>query len=221
MAGRIVEPVSPQSNTTELSPRKENLQMRFTLVSQFIISPLLGVAAAVLPALAWSQAAPRPDSPSPAGAAAAVQGEPWLVTTLYEFYGAKEREPSKRERKQSVVCARNGSIDVVSAANAELPADYKDQCWVSDRRAEPARQQIKYACKDGTTAEAATRREQDGSFGSQIVMNVPDKGAISITRTMRKVAGVCDPDKAVLNIPAPPKTPSAEPPRSPPAPTGR
>jgi len=195
--------------------------MRFTLVARFIISPLLGAAAAGLPALASAQAAAGTGSSPPAGAAAAVQGEPWLVTTLYEFYGAKEREPSKRERKQSVVCARNGSIDVVSAANAELPADYKDQCWVSDRRAEPTRQQVKYACKDGTTAEAATRREQDGSFGSQIVMNVPDKGAISITRTMRKVAGVCDPDKAVLNIPAPPKTPSAEPPRSPPAPTGR
>ncbi len=206
---------------TEVSPRKESLQMRFTLVARYIIGPLLGAAAAGLPVLASAQAAAGTGSPPAAGAAAAAQGEPWLVTTLYEFYGAKEREPSKRERKQSVVCARNGSIDVVSAANAELPADYKDQCWVSDRRAEPARQQIKYACKDGTTAEAATRREPDGSFGSQIVMNVPDKGAISITRTMRKVTGVCDPEKAVLSIPAPPKTPPAEPPKTPTAPPGR
>ena len=36
------------------------------------------------------------------------------------------------------------------------------------------------------------RREADGSYGSQMVVNIPEKGAISITRTMRKVPGTCD-----------------------------
>lgn len=139
-----------------------------------------------------------------------VKGEPWHLIATYEYYGAKDREASKRDRKESVICVPSGSMDVSSAANSELPAEFKGKCWVADKRAEPKRQQIKYACKNGTTAEAATRQEAEYSFGSQIVINVPEKGAISITRSLRRLSGVCDAEKAVLTAPAAPKPPLAK-----------
>lgn len=141
-------------------------------------------------------------------AAAGAKGEPWLSTTVSEYYGAKDREPSKRDRKQSVVCVAGGAPELTAATKAVLPPEFKDECWIKDSRDEPSRQQIKYGCKSGASAEAVTRREADGSFGSQIVVNIPEKGAISITRTMRKVPGTCDSNKAELLVPTPPPKPT-------------
>lgn len=143
-----------------------------------------------------------------AGAAADFKGEPWLSTTVSEYYGAKDREPSKRDRKQSIVCVTGGVPEVTAATKAVLPADIKDECWIKESRDETTRQQVKYGCKSGASAEAVTRREADGSVGSQMVVNIPEKGAISITRTMRKVPGTCDSNKADLLIPTPPPKPA-------------
>jgi hypothetical protein len=74
-----------------------------------------------------------------------------------------------------------------------LPDELTSKCWLSDKRTEALRQQTKYACNDGVSAEVATRQEADGSLGSQVVVNSPEKGGISVTRSMRRVAGACDP----------------------------
>ena len=97
---------------------------------------------------------------------------------------------------------------MAKAAEIKLPNEYRGKCWIASQRAEPMRQQVKYACSDSTTAETATRQNPDGSFGSQIVVNVPEKGGISITRTMRKAPGKCDLSK-IAPVPAePPPVPN-------------
>ena len=148
-----------------------------------------------------------PLRPMPVG-----NGELWNVTIVQEFFGLRDREPSKTERQQNLICYARGSVGVTSAADAELPADLKDKCWLSDKRTEPSRQQTKYACNDGMSAEVATRKEADGSFGSQVVINIPEKGGISVTRTMRRVAGACDPARKAPMLPGrvvPPMAPIA------------
>ena len=148
--------------------------------------------------------------PLPPAAGPGVAGELWSVTTLQEFYGRGDREPSKRDRQQNLVCYARGAVGVGSAANAELPNELKDKCWLSDKRTEPLRQQTKYACNDGMSAEVATRQEADGSYGSQVVVNMPEQGGISVTRTMRRMPGVCDASIKAPNPPAQP-TPPAKP----------
>lgn len=151
---------------------------------------------------------PLPPAPRPA-----ATGELWSVTTVQEIYGPRDREPSKRDRKQSLVCHARGTVSVNSAANAELPDELKSNCWLSDKRTEALREQTKYACKDGMSAEVATRQEADGSLGSQVVVNSPEKGGISVTRTMRRVAGACDPTiKPPVSpaLPVPPAKPSID-----------
>lgn len=145
------------------------------------------------------------------GAGSDAKGEPWTATTIYEYYGARDREPAKRERKQTMICAAPGKFDSSNAANAELPPEYKNNCWVNDKRVEMTRQQIKYTCKDGTTLEAVTRRDSDSSFGSQIVANVPKQGAVSITRSFRRAPGTCDVTKALPEVPVPSPAPAAPP----------
>lgn len=154
-----------------------------------------------------------PAAPVATGVAA---GELWTVTTLQEFYGKADREPSRRERQQNLLCYARGAVGVNSAANAELPDALKDKCWLSDKRTEALRQQTKYACNDGMSAEVATRQNSDGSYGSKVVVNMPEKGGISVTRTMRRMAGACDPSKKAPGPPVqpvPPATPSIDTPQ--------
>jgi hypothetical protein len=168
------------------------------------------VACLLLPVLASAGTASfaqfaKDQWPLPRMAGPAASGELWSVTTLQEFQGTANREPSKRDRQQNLLCYARGTVNVNTAARAELPDELKDKCWLSDQRTEPHRQQTKYACNDGMSAEVATRQEADGSFGSQVVVNLPDKGGISVTRTMRRVPGACDPS---VKAPIPPVTPA-------------
>lgn len=166
--------------------------------------------------------APKSEVSSPVIVVPAGGGELWNVTVVQEFYGLRDREPAKRDRQQQMICYARGAVGVNSAADAQLPADLKDKCWLSDKRTEPSRQQTKYACNDGMSAEVATRKEADGSFGSQVVVNIPEKGGISITRTMRRVPGACDPAYKGPPLPVPPRPPGlpgrVEPPMAPIAP---
>ena len=138
-----------------------------------------------------------------------VVGELWRVTTRQEIYGPRDKEPSKRDWQENLVCYPRGVVSMNSAANADLPAELKDKCWLSDQRSEPHRQQTKYACNDGMSAEVATRREVDGSFGSQVVVSIPEKGGIFVTRTMRRVPGGCDPSVKAPETPVQPVPPPA------------
>ncbi len=155
------------------------------------------------PTVSFAQFA-QSTGPLPPATRPVAAGELWSVTTVREFHGLKDREPSKRDRQQNLVCYPRGTVSANSTANAELPDELKSKCWLSDKRTEALREQTKYACKDGMSAEVATRQEADGSLGSQVVVNSPEKGGISVTRTMRRVAGVCDP---TIKSPGPPAQP--------------
>lgn len=140
--------------------------------------------------------------------APAPASERWEVKTLVEYYGPKDRAPSKTNRETKTVCLKAGSVDMSAALNTELPAHLGRGCHVGEKRAEENRQQIKFACSNGATAEAATRREIDGSFSSQIVANLPQEWAISIQRNVRRVVGDCDPAIALPAAPEPPLPPA-------------
>ena len=143
----------------------------------------------------------------PSPAAVRTPGELWSVSTVQEFVSPKDRPPSKPERQQFAVCYPRGTVTLSSSASVELPEELKGKCWLADQRTEARRQQTKFACNDGISAEVVTRQETDGSFGSQYVVNFPEKGGVSVTRTMRRMQGVCD---AAVK-PAKPANPTAPP----------
>lgn len=152
--------------------------------------------------MAQSFAAPAPAAPA--------AGERWEVRTLVEYYGPKDRAPSKANRETKTVCLKAGTVDLSSALNTELPANIGRGCHLGDKRSEENRAQIKFVCANGATAEAATRRESDGSFSSQIVANLPQEWAISIQRNVRRLGGTCDPAlqaPTASDPPLPPATP--------------
>ncbi len=137
----------------------------------------------------------RVEAPRPA-----AKGEPWTAITLYENVAAGDSQPTRR-RTQRDVCVAPGKFASSNATSTDLPDEYRESCWVEDKRAERNRRQVKYACKDGMTAEAVVRREADGSFGSKFVINTPGKGGIAITRTFRRAFGVCDLSKVSQEVP--------------------
>ncbi len=172
-----------------------------------------GAAALALAAVSTFGAAafaqsPKEQNAAPVDSRPPQAGELWSVSTVQEIYGPRDREPTKTDRLQHMICFGSGKVDINSAANADLPPELKDKCWLSDKRSDANRQQTKYACNDGTSAEVATRKEADGSYGSQVVVNVPEKGGIAVTRTMRRMPGGCDPSKLTANPPAPPASPA-------------
>ena len=144
---------------------------------------------------------------APSPAAVRTPGELWSVSTVQEFVGQKDRPPAKPERQQFAVCYPRGAVSLSTSASVELPEELKSKCWLADQRTEPRRQQTKYACNDGISAEVATLQEADGSFGSQYVVNFPEKGGVSVTRTMRRMQVVCDASVK----PAKPAIPAAPP----------
>ena len=90
-------------------------------------------------------------------------------------------------------CAiRVGQSRSARRRRAELPEELKSKCGLADQRTEARWQQTKYACNDGISTEVATRQVADGSFGSQYVVNFPETGGIAVTRTLRRMPGVCD-----------------------------
>ena len=141
----------------------------------------------------------RTESPRPGAA-----GEPWTALTLYEYVNAGDSQPHTRNRTQRAVCVVPGKFSLSNATSTDLPDEYRERCWVNDERTERNRAQVKYACNDGMTAEAATRRETDGSFSSKFVINIPGKGGVAVTRTFRRTAGVCDLSKVSPEVPISP-----------------
>jgi hypothetical protein len=127
-------------------------------------------------------------------------GERWDVVTLYEFYGTKDREPSRRERKQATACLPARQLAPVDALSADVPAALRNKCWQKEKRAEENRAQVKYGCSDGSSIEAVVRRESANVQGSQLAINIAGQGAISITRQMKRVEG------AQCNIALPPES---------------
>lgn len=170
------------------------------------IRAFTGIAAAMMASWAVAANAQAADAPAPASPAA---GERWEVKTLVEYYGPKDRVPSKANRETKTVCLKAGTVNLSAALNTELPANIGRGCHLNDRRSEENRQQVKFVCSNGATAEAATRRENDGSFSSQIVANLPQEWAISIQRNVRKLGGSCDPALQPPTASDPPQPPAA------------
>lgn len=164
-------------------------------------SRVMAVCTSVTVTVAAGAMVPGAVEPAKAG------GEQWEVTTLVEYYGPKDRTPSRTNRETRTLCLKPGSVDMSAELNTELPADMARRCQLGEKRADDKRQQVKFVCNSGATAEAATRREADGSFSSQIVANVPQEWAVSIVRNVRRVAGSCDPAIATPPQPVPPATP--------------
>ncbi len=153
--------------------------------------------------LTLTAGAQPPDAARPAAAG----GEQWEVTTLVEYYGPKDRTPSRTNRETRTVCLKPGSLDLSAELMTELPPEMVRRCHLGEKRADGNRQQLKFVCNNGASAEAATRRETDGSFSSQIVANLPQEWAVSILRNVRPVAGACNSAIASPPQPAPPAPP--------------
>ena len=177
-------------------PRTARLSLVFALAMPFAMAATESIAQSTI-----GQAPLKP--------AARVPGELWSVSTLQQFVGRNDLPPAPPERQQFAVCYPRGAVDINHAANAELPEALKERCWLADQRTEVRRQQTKYACSDGISAEVVTRQEPDGSFGSQYVVNYPEKGGVSVTRTMRRIPGVCDASVKTPVTPAPAALPPA------------
>jgi hypothetical protein len=137
---------------------------------------------------AFAQAADQ--TTAPAAPALLAPGERWDVVTLFEYYGKQDREPSRRERKTATVCLPAKQLTPVEVIDADLPKSLHRKCWQKDKRAEQNRAQVKYACSDGSSIEAVVRRESADVQGSQIAINIAGEGAISITRQLKRTAGV-------------------------------
>lgn len=163
-------------------------------------------AAGLMASLAMAVNAQAGAAPAPAPP---ESGERWEVKTLVEYYGPKDRVPSKSNRETRTVCLKAGSVDLSAALNTELQANIGRGCHLGDKRSEENRAQIKFVCANGATAEAATRRESDGSFSSQIVANLPQEWAISIQRNVRRLGGSCDPALQPPTASDPPQPPAA------------
>lgn len=134
--------------------------------------------------------------------APAADGEPrgiWETTLKIESFGPRDTLPAKSATRVERECAnvRDKDAEALLKRSDELGA-LKGKCWITDSRKEPNRSQVKMTCSDGTTAEAATRTDPDGSLGYMVVFNIPDQGALSITARSKKIAEVCTPEGTQL-----------------------
>ncbi|MBL8521931.1 MAG: hypothetical protein JNK75_14840 [Betaproteobacteria bacterium] len=160
-------------------------------------------SALLVAAQAGTALATSPPPPAPADPA---MGERWRTATLFEYFGAQDRQPSRKERKSGEACLPVRQLAPVDSLTTDLPPGLKGKCWQKDKRAEEHRAQVKFACSDGSSVEAVVRRESPDVQGSQVVVNIVGQGAVSITRQMTRVPGAtCKLDPR----PAPPATTGA------------
>ncbi|MDX2219473.1 MAG: hypothetical protein SF172_10655 [Burkholderiales bacterium] len=159
---------------------------------------LLAVMIAALPASLTAQA--------PAGSGAAPSSFAlWETVSRIERYGPRDREPKveRRVEKQCLGPQQRTADELLQ--REDMMKRLNTQCWVSEKREDAGRSQMKWACKDGTTAEIATRQPAPNRIGYQVVFNIPQQGALSITAESMKISDTCEP--AQFPTPAPPQQP--------------
>lgn len=128
----------------------------------------------------------------------------WETVFRVERYGPRDREP-KVERRVEKRCLGPQERSGEAVMNREEAMKRLGaQCWVSAKRAEADRSQVKWACKDGSTAEIATRQPAPNRIGYQMVFNIPQQGALSITAESMQVADTCEPGPPPPAQPVPP-----------------
>jgi hypothetical protein len=117
----------------------------------------------------------------------------WETTITTETYGPRDKTPArvnKRVAKECVAPSDNDAEDLLG--KPESVERLQGKCWKSASRQEPGKSQVKMTCVDGTTAEAVSRTEPDGSRGFMLVFNVPQQGAMSMTGVSKKISDNCD-----------------------------
>ncbi len=127
-----------------------------------------------------------------AAAADAPQQGIWETSLKIENYGPRDHLPSKTATRVERACAtaRDREAEELLKRGDQL-GSLNGKCWISESRKDANRAQVKMTCADGSTAEAATRTEPDGSFGYMLVFNIPEQGALAVTATSKKIADVC------------------------------
>ena len=117
----------------------------------------------------------------------------WETTITTESYGPRDRAPARtttRVAKECVTASDNDAEGLLG--KPENMERLQGKCWKSGSRHEPGKTQVKMTCVDGTTAEAVSRTEPDGSRGFMLVFNVPQQGAMSMTGVSKKISDSCD-----------------------------
>jgi hypothetical protein len=164
---------------------------------------IFAVCFCMVPALALAQTAEKP-------AAAPTGYTLWETVSRSERYGPRDRTPAKVETQtfQRCLAPRQVTADELMK-NEALMLKLKGNCWITSKREEADRNQVKWACHSGVTAEIATRQPAPNRLGYMLVFNIPNEGAVSVTAESMQVADTCDPTKpppARPNPPVPPKT---------------
>lgn len=144
----------------------------------------------------------------PGGAAQPSSFSLWETVTKIERYGPRDREPKVERRVEKRCLGPQERSAEEMLKREEMMKRLGTQCWVSGKREEAGRSQVKWACNDGTTAEIATRQPAPNRIGYQVVFNIPQQGALSITAESMRVADTCEPGQAPPQQPAPPPTPA-------------
>jgi hypothetical protein len=117
----------------------------------------------------------------------------WETTITTETYGPRDRAPARITTQVEKECVMANDKDADKLlGKPENVERLKGKCWESGSRQEPGKVQVKMTCADGTTAEAVSRTEPDGSRGFMLVFNVPQQGALSMTGVSKKISDTCD-----------------------------
>lgn len=136
----------------------------------------------------------------------------WENVIKIERYGPRDRQPAATERKINRLCLRPQDRTAQALMNQEDALKrLKGACWITQDRKEADRTQVKWACKDGTTAEVATRQPSPNRIGYMVVFNIPNEGALSIQAEAIRIADVCEPGTLPPPVPATPAPPAKPP----------
>ena len=122
-------------------------------------------------------------------------GQPglWETTITTVSYGPRDKVPASTTTRVTMECFRANEMDADELLGKPESAErLKGSCWKSGSRRETGKSQVKMTCVDGTTAEAVTKIESDGSRGFMLVFNVPQQGATSMTGVSKKISDSCD-----------------------------
>jgi hypothetical protein len=150
----------------------------------------------------WAQDAPKT-------AQAASDYSLWETVSRFERFGPRDREPRVERRVEKSCLGPRERTAEEMLKNEDVMKRLRTQCWVTDKREEAGRSQIKWACRDGTTAEIATRQPAANRIGYQVVFNIPQQGALSITAESLRIADTCEPPKSPAPAqPVPPAPPA-------------
>lgn len=193
-----------QSMTVSASPIRHRGRHALRPLAVALLLGLPALAAAQSPRPAETPAPAQPTSPAqPSQASAGNSGAPqpaaseyslWETVVRVDRFMTRDPKPDATDRKKYTECLRPQDFKASALlARSPLTQDLANKCWVASQREEARRSQVKWGCKDGTTAEIATRTENENRLGYQMVINSPDAGGLSIRAESIRIAPTCEP----------------------------